>query len=148
MPSLRKPSAISGRPASLSDVMEDMWRDPMSAFQGLPFLKEASYPVVDLSETDAEIVAKAELPGMDAKDVEITLRDNILNIQGEKKFEDEQKKDNYHRIERSYGCFYRAIPLPANVAEDDVRAKFDKGVLTVTMKKTEKGSGRKIQIEG
>ena len=147
LPSLRKQSLLTGRPSSIADMMNEFWREPFPSVSTIPFLKEPGYPVVDVSETDKEIVAKAELPGMDPKDVEITLRDNVLTIQGEKKFEDEEKKDNYHRIERSYGSFYRAISLPGNVREDDVKAKFDKGVLTITMSKSEQEKGKKIQIE-
>lgn len=149
VPGLRKQSMLSGRPSSISDMMEELWREPEVLFSAFPSLlrESAGYPSVDVSETEKEIVAKAELPGMDAKDVEITLRNNVLSIKGEKKFEDEEKRDNYHRIERSYGSFCRTINLPASVAEDNVTAKFDKGVLTITMAKIEKDMGKKIQIE-
>jgi HSP20 family protein len=128
VPSLRKQSLLTGRPSSITEMMNEFWRKPFPDVTTIPF-------------------AKAELPGLDAKDVEITLRDNVLTIQGEKKFEDEEKKDNYHRIERSYGSFYRTISLPGNVNEDDVKAKFEKGVLTITMSKSEQEKGEKIEIE-
>jgi HSP20 family protein len=112
-----------------------------------PFTKEMAYPAVDVSETDKEIVAKAELPGLEPEDVDISLRDDVLTIKGEKKFEEETKKDNFHRIERSYGSFSRQIILPAGVKEDQVKAKFEKGVLTITMLKSKESKAKKISIE-
>jgi HSP20 family protein len=149
LPSLRKQSLASGRPASIADLMEEFWREPsviFSPFSSSMSMGAAAYPALDVSETDKEIVAKAELPGMDPKDVEVTLRDNVLTIKGEKKFEGEEKKDNYHRIERSYGSFQRSISLPASVKEDAVKAKFDKGVLTITMGKQEEAKVKTIPI--
>jgi HSP20 family protein len=147
LPSLRKHSMASRHPTSIADLMEEVWREPSVIFSRLPSsIASAEYPALDISETDNEIVAKAELPGMDPKDVQITLRNNVLTIKGEKKFEDEEKKDNYHRIERSYGCFQRSISLPADVQEDNVTAKFDKGVLTVTMAKREEAKVKTIPI--
>ncbi len=149
LPSLRRQPGTQSPSSIIPSMMEDFWRDPFSnTLQTFPFFKEQVYPVVDISETETEIVAKAELPGLEAKEVDISLRDNTLIIQGEKKSEAEEKKDNYHRIECSYGSFYRAIPLPVTVKEDGVKAKFDKGVLTISMIKSEKGNGKKIQIEG
>jgi len=147
LPSLRKKSLATRRPTSISDLMEDFWKEPFGSFPEFPFLKNAAYPVVDVSETDSEIVAKAELPGLEPTDVEVMLNNDVLTIRGEKKFEDEEKKDNYHRIERSYGSFHRSIALPASVDDQTVKAKFDKGVLTITMAKTEKSKNKKISIE-
>lgn len=147
LPSLRKQSLATRRPTSISDLMEEFWKEPFGSFPTFPFLKDVGYPVVDVSETGSEIVAKAELPGLEPADVEISLSNDVLTIRGEKKFEDEEKKDNYHRIERSYGSFHRSITLPASVDEGTVKAKFDKGVLTITMAKTEKSKSKKITIE-
>jgi HSP20 family protein len=143
LPELRKHSLAAGRPASLADLMEEFWKSP---FEGFPW-NAAAYPAVDLSEDENEITVKAELPGLEAKDVELTLDQGVLTIRGEKKFEGEEKKENYHRIERSYGSFVRSVPLPRAVKSDKVKAKFDKGVLTVTMPKAEKAQSRTIAIE-
>jgi len=144
LPSLRKRSSVTSRPTSIADLMESFWSDPFNMF---PFTKEMAYPAVDVSETDKEIVAKAELPGLEPEDVDISLRDDVLTIKGEKKFEEETKKDNFHRIERSYGSFSRQIILPAGVKEDQVKAKFEKGVLTITMLKSKESKAKKISIE-
>jgi len=147
LPSLRKQSLATKRPTSIADFMEDFWRDPFGSFPAFPFSKEQGFPSVDISETGNEIMVKAELPGLDPKDVEITLHDNMLIIEGEKKFKEEEKKDNYYRIERSYGSFSRAIQLPTPVKEEGVKAKFEKGVLTITINKAEKAVKKTIQIE-
>ncbi|MEJ2071800.1 MAG: Hsp20/alpha crystallin family protein [Syntrophobacterales bacterium] len=89
-------------------------------------------PAVDIKETDTEIVVKAEVPGIDAKEINISVTGEVLTIKGEKKSEKEEKEENYHLVERSYGSFSRSLVLPAAVDLDKIEAKYDKGVLTVT----------------
>jgi HSP20 family protein len=105
-------------------------------------------PRIDVSETDQAIELSAELPGMEEKDVELLVQDDVLTIRGEKKLEKEEKDKNYHVIERQYGSFQRSYELPDIVDRDKIAAKFDKGVLTVTLPKTAKAkeATRKIQI--
>jgi HSP20 family protein len=90
---------------------------------------------LDVSETDKEIKVTAELPGVEEKDVEITLSDDLLTIKGEKKVEEERKDDNHHMVERSYGSFARSLRLPFTIDQDKVEARFDRGVLTVVLPK-------------
>ncbi len=92
-------------------------------------------PETDYAETDKDITVTAELPGVDAKDVEVTLSDDMLIIRGEKKSQRDEKKEHYQFAERSYGAFQRAISVPAGIDASKVDAKFDKGVLKVTMPK-------------
>ena len=99
-------------------------------------------PTVDVAETDGEVQVTAELPGMDEKDVRVELSDNALTLSGEKTFEKEEETKNLHRGERSYGSFRRTFPLPAEVDGDKVQAVFKKGVLTVTLPKTEPAPGK------
>lgn len=105
-------------------------------------------PRIDVSETDQAFEVLAELPGMEEKDVELLLQDHVLTIRGEKKFEKEEKRKNYHMIERQYGSFQRSFELPDIVDETKIAAKFDKGVLCVTLPKSAKAkeSSRKIAI--
>jgi HSP20 family protein len=105
-------------------------------------------PRVDLKETESEIQVTAELPGVDEKDVEVTLADDVLTIKGEKKSEKEEQKKDYYLMERSYGAFYRALPMPAGIDASKVKADFSKGVLSVTLPKTAetKAAARKIEI--
>jgi HSP20 family protein len=105
-------------------------------------------PRVDVSETDTELKIEAELPGIDEKDVEVVLSDGRLTIKGEKKQEKEEKKKDYHLLERSYGSFARSIALPFEADPDQVKASFAKGVLTVTVPKPPevKAKEKKIAI--
>ncbi len=104
-------------------------------------------PPVDIRETDEALALHAEIPGLTKDDVNITLENNVLTISGERKFEKDAKKDNYHRIERAYGAFSRSFSLPANVRTDQVRASFKDGVLTVSLPKAEEAKPRRIEIK-
>ncbi|NOX89960.1 MAG: Hsp20/alpha crystallin family protein, partial [Calditrichaeota bacterium] len=106
-------------------------------------------PSVDVKEKDDEFVVTAELPGMDAKDVDISISDDILTLRGEKKEEKEEKEGNYYRRECSYGSFHRDIPLPAEVETDKVEAEFKRGVLTVHLPKKPESQrkAKKIQVK-
>jgi HSP20 family protein len=95
-------------------------------------------PRVDVSETDKEIKISAELPGMEEKDIDVSLTHDTLTIKGEKKAEAEEKGKDYYRIERSYGSFTRSLPLPVEVDTNKVEATFKKGVLEITLPKTAK----------
>jgi HSP20 family protein len=105
-------------------------------------------PAVDIYETEGEIVVKAELPGMDRKDIALHLENNVLTIRGERKFEKETKEDNYHRIERSYGTFSRSFSIPTTVDEEKIRADYKEGVLKVALPKKEQAKPKQIQIAG
>ena len=104
-------------------------------------------PTIDLTETKDKLVVKAELPGLEAKDVELTLTDDVLTIQGEKKEEKEEKDEHHFFVERYTGSFERQIRLPAHVKTGKVDAKFDKGVLTITLPKTEEAKKKAIKIK-
>jgi HSP20 family protein len=95
----------------------------------------ALMPSMDVSETDKEIEITAELPGLEEKDVQINMSDNLLTIRGEKKAEKEQKDKNYRLVERSYGSFERTLELPEGVSPDAIKANIAKGVLKVTIPK-------------
>lgn len=108
----------------------------------------AMAPRIDVSETESELKIEAELPGIDEKEVEVVLSQGRLTIKGEKKQEKEEKKKDYHLVERSYGSFTRSIPLPFEADADQIKASFAKGVLTVTVPKPPevKAKERKIAI--
>ena len=103
-------------------------------------------PSVDIFENDNEVVIKAELPGMNAKDIEVRLENNILMLKGERNFEKEAKEENYHRIEREYGAFSRSFSLPTAVNGDKVTAGYKDGVLTITLPKREETKPKPIKI--
>jgi HSP20 family protein len=100
----------------------------------------------ELSETEDEIRVKAELPGMDEKDITVELEEDMLVIRGERKEEKETKKRNYHVSELSYGGYHRSIPLPARVDREKAKARFKRGVLTLTLPKTERAKADRKRI--
>ena len=104
-------------------------------------------PKVDVAETKDSVVVKAEIPGMEAKDIQVSLQESLLTITGEKKQEKEEKTERFHRVERSYGSFSRGIHLPAGVEAGKVNAAFKNGVLTVTLPKREETKPKKVAIE-
>jgi HSP20 family protein len=104
-------------------------------------------PSVDVSETAKEIIVNAELPGMNAEDIDISLSGDALVLRGERKHEHEEKKENYHRVERRYGSFSRTLQLPAEVDREHVDATYKDGVLKVTLQKTEESSTKKIKVK-
>jgi HSP20 family protein len=111
------------------------------------FSEETGFtPAFDVSETEDTLMVKAELPGMEEKDIDISLSDGILTIKGEKKQEKESDGGHYHRVERRYGAFSRTMRLPTEVDTEKVNATYKDGVLSVTMPKTEKAKPRKIEI--
>ena len=103
-------------------------------------------PAVDIFETEGEIVVKAELPGMEHKDIALNLENNVLTLKGERRFQKETKDDNYHRIERAYGGFSRAFSIPATVDEEKIRAEYKDGVLKIVLPKKEQTKPKQIRI--
>ena len=103
-------------------------------------------PAVDIFETEAEIVVKAELPGMERNDIAVNLEKNVLTVRGERRFAKETKDDNYHRIERSYGGFSRAFAIPATVDEEKIKADYKDGVLKIVLPKKEQAKPKQIRI--
>jgi HSP20 family protein len=104
-------------------------------------------PSLDVAETKDEIVVKGEIPGMDAKDIDISLSDGLLTIKGEKKQEREEKEEDYHLVERSYGTFTRSIRLPKEVRREKISASYKNGVLKVRLPKSEEAKQKEIKIK-
>lgn len=104
-------------------------------------------PPVDIYEHEGNIVLKAELPGVDPKEVDVHLENNVLTLRGERKFGSEVTRENYHRVERSYGTFSRSFTLPSNADGEKISAKFDNGVLTVTIAKRPETKPRVVDIK-
>jgi HSP20 family protein len=104
-------------------------------------------PTVDVTEDKETITIKAELPGVEQKDIAVSLQDGMLSIKGEKRTEKEEKDKRYHRVERSYGAFYRSIELPSAVDPGKVAATFKDGVVTITLPKAADAKGTTIPIK-
>ena len=111
------------------------------------FGKGGYLPEADYAETDKEIIVTAELPGVDQKDVEVSLADDVLTIRGEKKSQRDEKKEHYQFAERAYGVFERSITVPRGIDASKVEAKFDKGVLKVTLPKPAELQTQRRKIE-
>ena len=142
LPTLRRRGLV-GRPAwGLFDRFFEDFDLPN------PFSEEMTFtPAFDVSETENELIVKAEVPGMDQKDIDINLSDGLLSITGEKKHEKEDKNENYHCVERHYGKFSRTMRVPFEVEADKVDATYKDGVLKVTLPKSETAKPKKIEIK-
>ena len=103
-------------------------------------------PAVDIFEREGNIVLKAELPGVDPKDVDIRVENNVLSLRGQRKFEAETKRQDYHRVERAYGSFSRSFTLPSIVDTEKIQADCKDGVLTVTLPQKEEAKPKQISI--
>jgi HSP20 family protein len=132
------------------------WRDPFDSLftdwfgqLGLPdwWQGERTFvPAVDVTEDEENVLVRAEMPGMNKDDIEVTVRDNTLLLRGEKKTETNYEKENVHRYERRYGRFERVIALPEYVDSEKVAAKYEDGILTLTLPKTEASKPKQIKI--
>ncbi len=127
--------------------MDRLWdsfleRRPVKAEEEGGFL-----PALDLAETDSELVVKCEVPGLDPKDIDISLSDGMLTIKGEKKQEREEKEADYHLVERSYGSFTRSIRLPKEVQGGKISASYKNGILKITLPKSEEAKKKEVKIK-
>ncbi len=135
--------------------LADLHREMEDAFGRLfhewPFglsLKEGDWvPPMDISEGAKNLVAKVEVPGIDPKDIDISLQGGVLTVRGERKQEKEERQENFHSVERSYGSFCRSIRLPVEVNADKVKASYKDGVLTITMPKAKEEATKKIEVK-
>jgi HSP20 family protein len=132
--------------STLRDEMDKMWNRFFSGWPNMEFRGEWA-PSLDVSETKDSLVVKAEVPGMDPKDINISLANGLLTIKGEKRQEKEEKDENYHMVERSYGSFARSIQLPREVKSDKIEATYKNGVLKVTLPKSEEAKKKEIKIK-
>ncbi len=146
-------SQASNDPFSLfrseMDRLFDNFLSDFPARGNLTSLRGSAFttPNIDISESDKEISISAELPGLDEKDFEVTLVDDVLTLKGEKKYEHEEKDGDRHYTERSYGSFSRSVRLPFSAAESDVNAEFEKGILKISIQKPEEIQSRVKKIE-
>ena len=140
----RTPDPFSYLRNQVNRVFDDFWGESWLA----PNREMAAgfWPQVDVSETDKEIKVSAEIPGVEAKDIDVSVEDGMLTIKGEKKYEREEKEKGQYRMERSYGSFERVIALPAEVDESKAKAEFKKGVLRLTLPKRPGAPSRRKKI--
>jgi len=132
----------------LRDEMDRLWQDFFgSGRRALRPRAEEWIPAVDISDTADKVTVKVEVPGMDAKNIEISLSGDTLTIKGEKRAEKEEKGENFYLAERSYGSFARSLRLPAEVDADKIEATYNQGLLTITCPKKEVVKPKQIEIK-
>lgn len=132
---------------SLQDEVNRLFASSFSRNSDDEIVRGAWNPNVDIFENKDQIVLEAELPGIKADDVNISIENNVLTIHGERKFEKKDEGDNFHRVERSYGSFTRSFTLPPTVSSENANAEFENGVLRLTLAKREEAKPRRIEIK-
>jgi len=140
----------SGVFGSLQREVDRLFDDFARGFSGLALPGDGELvPRMDVGETDNQIEISLEMPGLERKDVDISLDDNVLTIRGEKKIEkqDEDKNKNYHVVERGYGVFYRALQLPPGIDPSQIQATMSNGVLKITIPKPAQSEAKKIEVK-
>ena len=135
-----------GMLSSSRKELDSFWNRFFRETPSMGTFTEEWLPSVDISETKKNFIVNAELPGLDAKDVSVSLSGDLLIIKGEKKREEEEKDEHHHYVERYSGSFQRSFQLPTSVQGDKVEATFDKGVLKVTIPKVEESEKKEIEI--
>ena len=124
-----------------------MFEDAFSRLLSEPRTGRPWSPAVDIFETENEVVLKADVPGVELKDIEVRVENQTLTVKGERKFEQEEQRKGYHRIERSYGAFQRSFAVPHTVDTEKVAAEFKNGVLTISLPKKEAAKPRQVKVE-
>ena len=144
LPKLRsKSESIRTRDSVFDDLFNELYSLPTS------FLSKTGVdlsPRIDISETDAAYKIEAELPGINQKEIDVKIDNNILTIKGKKEDIKEEKEKNYHLRERYYGAFQRSISLPNNIEPEKIKASFENGVLNISVPKNDKRPPKKIEI--
>jgi HSP20 family protein len=133
---------------ALQNRMNSLFQDYNRAQgEGDTLATAAFVPPVDVYEDEHNIVLKLEVPGMKESDLDIQLENNLLTVRGERKFEKEEKEENFHRIERRYGNFYRSFTIPNTVNAENVKASYDAGVLRIELEKRAEAKPKQIKVE-
>ncbi len=132
--------------ATVQDRMNRLFQDSFGPGREEGLTTAAFAPAVDIYEDEHNITLKVEVPGIDEKDIDVRLENNTLTIRGERKFEKEEKEENYRRVERQYGSFSRSFTLPNVVDTENVQASYDKGVLEIRLAKKAEAKPKQIKV--
>jgi len=134
----------------LRSEMDQLWNRFFASSETPLMLREPAgfSPRVDVKESDEAIEVTAEVPGLKAEDIDVSLTGDVLTLKGEKKEEKEEKKGGYHLVERSFGSFSRSFRLPVAVSKDKIKASHKDGVLKLTLPKDQKEATTKIKVKG
>jgi len=130
------------------EQIDRLFEDSLARMEeNLPSWWTARWPLVNIHETDKEVVFEAELAGIDPKEVNLHIEDGRLSIEGERKYEKESKEKDYHRRELACGKFSRSFSLPTSVDQEKIHASYEKGILQINIPKQEERKGKKIEIK-
>ena len=133
--------------ATLQDRMNRLFRESYNEGGRDEALATSSFaPAVDVYEDEHKVTLKIEVPGIDEKDIDVRVENNVLTVSGERKIEREEKEENYRRVERQYGSFTRTFTLPQTVDTENVSANYDKGVLKVSLPKRAEAKPKQIKV--
>jgi HSP20 family protein len=141
-----EPIEVFGGLSQLRRELDDIF-ELGGPFRSFGLLEGSWAPLIDMSETKDQILVRAEIPGMKKEEIDVQVQNDTLIIQGERKRESEEKKENYRRVERSYGRFHRAIGLPSEVKADQIKATYKDGILDISLPKKEESKPKQIQVE-
>jgi HSP20 family protein len=132
--------------ATLQNRMNSLFQDFSRQGDGDTLATAAFVPAADVYEDEHKITIKLEVPGVKESDLDVRVENNVLTIRGERKFEKEEKEENFQRIERRYGSFYRSFVLPTTVDTDNVKAQYDSGVLRIELQRRAEAKPKQIKI--
>ena len=133
--------------STLQDRMNRLFRDSYGPEGREEALTSTSFaPPVDVYEDEHNLSLKIEVPGIDEKDIDVRIENNVLTVHGERKFEKEEKEENFRRVERQYGSFTRTFTLPSTVDGEKVSANYDKGILKITLPKKAEAKPKQIKV--
>src|SRR6267143_1556153 len=132
--------------STLQDRMNRLFRETQGNSQDESLTSSSFAPAVDVYEDEHNVTLKIEVPGIDEKDIDVRIENNTLTVHGERKFEKEEKEENYRRVERQYGSFTRTFNLPTTVDAEKVSATYDKGVLKIALPKKAEAKPKQIKV--
>src|SRR5579863_9346722 len=133
--------------ATLQDRINRAFRESYSGAAHDESLTTSTFaPAVDVYEDEHQVTLKIEVPGVDEKDIDVQIENNVLTVHGERKFEKEEKEENFRRVERQYGSFTRTFTLPTTVDAENVQASYDKGVLKIALPKKAEAKPKQIKV--
>jgi HSP20 family protein len=132
--------------STLQDRMNRLFHDSLGDGREEALTTTAFAPAVDVYEDEHNVTLKIEVPGIDEKDIDVRIENNTLTVHGERKFEKDEKEENYRRVERQYGSFTRTFTLPNTVETENVSANYDKGVLKIKLAKKAEAKPKQIKV--
>src|SRR5437762_6305538 len=132
----------------LQNQMNRLFEDALQGWSPDSGTTTAWAPPADIYETESDLVLQADLPGIDPKQIDLRVENNVLTIRGERRFEPKVEQENFHRVERSYGTFSRSFTLATAVDSEKIQATYKNGVLSITLPKAEQAKPKRIQIAG